>query len=96
MSEETTHRALRAQVQELLRDNLPSSRLTNANRPMLRGPLGLMEQVFCANCGRYGGLVTKDWAEWVFYLCQPCGQRHGDIPLPEIPDEIVRGEYEKL
>jgi hypothetical protein len=84
-------------MKDLTRGDLPDSRLTNANRPLRRhGLLGLMEPVFCANCGKYGGLVTKEWISWVFYLCEPCARSHGNIPNPEIPDEIVRGEYEKL
>ena len=84
------------EAQKILRGELPDSRLTNANRPLVRGPLGLMEQVFCANCGRNGGLVTQEWAEWVFYLCDSCAKSHGDIPNPVVPDAIVRGQSEIL
>jgi hypothetical protein len=49
-----------------------------------------MERVFCANCGCDGGLVTADWAWHVFYLCEPCAEKHGRLDLAEIPESLVR------
>lgn len=59
----------------------------------LRDRLGLSERerVFCANCGANGGLITRDWATTVFYLCEDCAEKHGRLDLPEVPESVVRG-----
>lgn len=53
--------------------------------------LGWMERVFCVNCGKDGGMVSKDWAAHIFYLCDACAQTHGHLPLMEIPPAVAKG-----
>ena len=71
--------------------DLPESRRTH-HRPTICGPLGIMAQVYCVNCGRDGGLVTEEWAEQVFYLCDKCAERKGMPGQTEVPDEAVRNK----
>jgi len=54
--------------------------------------LGWMQEIFCVNCGRSGGMISKDWVDFIFHLCDECAEKHGRIPLPEIPENIVRGQ----
>lgn len=49
------------------------------------------ERVYCANCGADGGLVTADWTPHIFYLCNDCVGKHGQVGLTEIPEDLVRG-----
>jgi hypothetical protein len=53
--------------------------------------LGWMEEIFCVNCGRSGGMISKEWAAYVFNLCDDCVEKWGHLPLPEIPESLVRG-----
>ena len=59
----------------------------------LRDRLGFSERerVFCANCGANGGLISKDWAAHVFYLCDLCVGSCGAPPFREAPESVVRG-----
>lgn len=50
-----------------------------------------MEKVYCANCGAPQGLVTADWCPHIFALCNECVAKNGAPPLPELPEEMVRG-----
>ena len=43
---------------------------------------GYMERVFCLNCGKEAGLVTR--AAPVVYVCSRCTGRYGEPPLPVI------------
>lgn len=44
----------------------------------------MWEPVYCANCGRGpGSYVTKGTP--IIYLCLPCSERYGHLPLPMIP-----------
>lgn len=53
--------------------------------------LGWMERIFCISCGADGGMVTRDSVPHVSYLCNKCFETHGGLPLPEIPEALVRG-----
>jgi hypothetical protein len=54
--------------------------------------LGWMEECFCVNCGKSHGMVSKDWAGYIFCLCDHCVATHGrPINAVEIPDTIVNG-----
>ena len=45
---------------------------------------GLWEAVYCTNCGcGPGSYVTKGTP--IVYLCVPCSERYGHLPLPVIP-----------
>lgn len=57
--------------------------------------LGWMEEIFCINCGKSGGMISKDWARHVFNLCDECVGKWGALPLPEIPESVVRGHGRK-
>jgi hypothetical protein len=73
---------------------LPDSRLSAAlgtrHRKEKPSPIGMIEEVFCANCGTSGGGVLKTWSPFVFYLCEVCAETHGKLDLQQIPDEVVR------
>ena len=46
------------------------------------------QPIFCANCGKDGGWVPEE-TRFIFYLCQPCADRHGQIDgTYMVPDEI--------
>jgi hypothetical protein len=46
-------------------------------------------QLFCANCGRKGGLVPEEHITFAFYLCQPCADKFGnDAHFYQEPDEV--------
>jgi len=77
---------------------LPDSRLKfdRANKQTeALTPVGrlFMERVYCANCACDGGLVSPEWAEHVFYLCQDCADKYGKIEgAVEVPEAVVRGD----
>ena len=53
---------------------------------------GWMEECFCVNCGRPHGMISKEWAAYVFCLCDDCVFSHGKPPHAiEVPDTIVNG-----
>jgi len=75
-------------------EGIPDSRVKGPlrSRTTFTGPGGkLFERVYCANCGGDGGAILASWSPHVFYLCDPCAQTHGNLPLPQLPDELVRG-----
>lgn len=53
--------------------------------------LGWFEECFCVNCGKPQGMITKDWAPHVFVLCDDCVATHGALPLPTVPESVVKG-----
>lgn len=54
--------------------------------------LGWMEEVFCVNCGTPKGMISKDWAEYVFALCDDCVLKHGQpVGAVEVPETLVHG-----
>jgi len=49
--------------------------------------------LFCANCGKDGGLVLEnEWdrvKNWAFYLCDPCAERWSPlVDMALAPDEV--------
>lgn len=49
--------------------------------------------LYCASCGTDGGRVLKtdvpNREEFAFYLCEPCAQKYGSLPLHTmVPDNI--------
>lgn len=69
--------------------DLPDARRSH-HRPTRCGPCGIMAEVYCVNCGKSGGLITEEWAAHVFYLCDKCAETYGSIPLPEVPEHLLR------
>jgi len=54
--------------------------------------LGWMEECFCVNCGKPHGMISKEWAAYVFCLCDDCVFTHGKpVGAIELPDAIVNG-----
>lgn len=54
--------------------------------------LGWMEECFCVNCGKSHGMISKEWAAYVFCLCDDCVFTHGTpVAAIEIPETIVNG-----
>jgi hypothetical protein len=72
--------------------NLPDSRPKISRGDKFSKVWGWMEKIFCVNCGKDGGVVTRDSIPFVLYLCDDCAQKHGHLPLPVVPDKLVRGE----
>lgn len=74
-------------------DNLPDARLSTTNRKTICGPVGIMSRVYCVNCGGPGGLVTEDWCQSIFFLCDKCAEKYGEIDgAVEVPEEVVNGQ----
>lgn len=67
-------------------DILPDSRLRtvatakNSQRRVIDayGAMGWIP-IYCANCGKDGGLVPEENMTFVFYLCTPCADKWGAI-----------------
>lgn len=60
-----------------------------APRQTVASPLGEVERLYCLNCGRAGGAVTVD-LQPALYICPSCAETHGGLPLPEIPETLIR------
>lgn len=71
-----------------MRRDLPDSRIRD-RKPVKLGGM-LFDRCFCVNCGADGGLVHAG-TPFILYLCEPCAATYGRLPLPEIPEEAVRG-----
>jgi hypothetical protein len=76
-----------------LNPDLPDARARRSRDEKKHKLLGWMEEIFCVNCGRSGGMISRDWAAHVFYLCDDCDQQHGQVPALTIPESLVRGEH---
>jgi hypothetical protein len=72
-------------------DILPDSRLRDASGS-IRGPNGNMIRLYCANCGKKGGLVPEKHITFCFYMCQPCADVYGnDAHFYKEPDTVFWG-----
>lgn len=72
-------------------DVLPDSRKPHIFTPKgaVMGPMGWMVPVYCANCGKEGGLVPQENMTFAFWLCTPCYEKHGAITgTMAVPDEV--------
>lgn len=55
--------------------------------------LGWMEECFCVNCGKSHGMVSKEWAAYIFALCDECVGKFGQPPGAfELPESMLRDE----
>ncbi len=69
---------------------LPDARTRRAKNELFSRLLGWMEPIFCVNCGKPAGMITREWAAHVFWLCDECDQIAGSRPELQIPEELVR------
>lgn len=70
----------------------PDARAVRSRNEKKHILLGWMEECFCVNCGKSGGMISKDWAAHVFYLCNDCVVAHGALPIPEVSEAVVKGQ----
>jgi hypothetical protein len=71
--------------------SVPDSRLADASRRRtVFGPLGVMTDAFCANCGAPYGLVTMESVDHLLVICQKCDGKLGRLPLMRVPDAVER------
>lgn len=67
---------------------LPDSRCL-APKGLIRSKMGAWVPIFCASCGKEGGMVPEENMTFVFWLCRPCGEKCGDIAgMMMMPDEV--------
>jgi hypothetical protein len=83
---------LASSLYECWRKLLPDSRVAPLTRRTVSGPFGTMEEIFCASCATSGGLISQDYIEVAFYLCDDCVFRYGKLPFPEVPEDLLRGD----
>lgn len=69
----------------------PDARARRSRNERHHRVLGWMEEVFCVNCGRSGGMISKEWAAYVTFLCDDCVGTHGRPPMTELPEALVKG-----
>lgn len=74
------------------KSTLPDARAQRSLNEKKHRVLGWMEEIFCVNCGRSGGMISKAWAAFCFYLCNDCASTWGRLPIPEIPESLVRSQ----
>lgn len=66
---------------------LPDCRANEAKGRVFKGSMSWVP-VFCANCGRDGGLCPEGMG-FIFYLCNTCVSRYGEIAgTMMMPDEV--------
>lgn len=92
-------RRLENQWDRQLEEGLPDSRLRNREKNRIyRGGMW-WETVYCASCGKPGGLVTADWSPHTFFVCDPCVAKNGSPPgvaqLAEVDEAAARGISQK-
>ena len=74
-------------------DLLPDSRLKNTKGRIFTSS-GVWVPVFCANCGAEGGSCPEENMTFLFYQCQACFEKYGEIAGTMVmPDEVF---FEKL
>lgn len=76
-----------------MNDILPDSRAKNPTGRVFQGATAWVP-VFCANCGKPGGMCPEENMTFLFYQCVPCSERYGDIAgTMKMPDEVF---FEKM
>ena len=69
----------------------PDSRAQQSHNEKKHKLLGWMEECFCANCGCSQGMISKEWAQYVFSLCDDCIKEFGPPPgTIQVPEELLR------
>jgi hypothetical protein len=79
-------------------DLLPDSRLSGqgptVKRSVWRGN-GWWQPIYCANCGKEGGLVPEENMTTVLWLCDICAETHGAIEGAVcVPDAVFYAKVE--
>ena len=71
---------------------LPDSRLKRLTpKTVPHKEWGTAQQIFCANCGKDGGLIPEQNSTFAFYLCDECWEVHGSLTeFLAIPESEVR------
>lgn len=69
----------------------PDARAKRAKGEKMHKLLGWMEEIFCINCGCSGGMISREWASYITYLCDGCVVTHGRPPMTEVPEALVKG-----
>jgi hypothetical protein len=71
---------------------LPDSRLKTIHTPrgMVQSVgMGTWVPIYCANCGKDGGICPEENMTFLFYLCDDCAEKHGHIAgTLSMPDEV--------
>jgi hypothetical protein len=51
--------------------------------------MGTLVPIFCANCGKPGGMCPEENMTFLFYQCEPCARTYGNIAGTMLmPDEV--------
>ena len=58
----------------------PDARARESRNEKKHKLLGWMEEVFCVNCGRPHGMITRESAAYVFCICDECVKKFGRPP----------------
>lgn len=62
------------------REVLPDSRSRDGRGAVQTGTVfGIMVPIYCASCGTDGGLVPEKSTTFIFWLCNPCFGKYGEI-----------------
>lgn len=70
----------------------PDARAQESRNEKKHKLLGWFQECFCVNCGKPKGMITKEWADYVFVLCDECVIKHGrPMNAVELPEHIVQG-----
>jgi len=71
-----------------MQDILPDSRAKTTRGAVMRGSVAWVP-VFCANCGKDGGLC-HELSTHMFYLCNGCFKTYGEIAgTMAVPDSVA-------
>lgn len=74
-------------------DVLPDSRAKNPKGLIFNSPMGTLVPIFCANCGKQGGMCPEENMTFLFYQCGPCAESYGAIAgTLAMPDEVFWAE----
>jgi len=67
---------------------LPDSRLARSKGAQNRAGVWWVP-IYCAFCGAEGGFVPEENTTFIFWMCNPCFETHGEITnLYVMPDEV--------
>ena len=69
-------------------DILPDCRAMNPAKVVRMGGLN-WTPIFCANCGKDGGLIPAENYDFSFYICAPCSEKYPVIEGTYVePDHV--------